>query len=94
MKAATFILCVLVLSAHALLVLADCQIAGRRLQPGETYQPPGRCVLNTCGSNGITTSKTCPSLSSLQPCKIVEDASKPFPKCCPRFDCANQNLRL
>ncbi|XP_030079954.1 U-scoloptoxin(16)-Sm2a [Drosophila hydei] len=93
MKTETVVLLIVVLGAHSLLVLGDCAFGGQNLKVGQRYSPPGRCTEYTCHTGGALTAKTCPSLASLKPCKLVEDATQPFPKCCPYFDC-EQNLRL
>ncbi|EDW86278.1 uncharacterized protein Dwil_GK17235 [Drosophila willistoni] len=88
MKAVTFVLCILVLGAHSLLVMAvDCESGGHKLKVGESYKPADRCVQYTCTAPGSITGKTCASAASLKPCRIVQDVTKPFPQCCPKFEC-------
>ncbi|KAH8364948.1 hypothetical protein KR200_005236 [Drosophila serrata] len=88
MKSVTFVLCLLVLGAHSLLVFAaDCEIASQKLSAGQTYSPPGRCLQYTCQGPKSLIAKTCPSIQSLKPCKMESDLTKPYPDCCPKFNC-------
>ncbi|XP_030568919.1 U-scoloptoxin(16)-Er8a [Drosophila novamexicana] len=93
MQPVTVVLCLLVLGAHMLLVLSDCEVGGQSLKVGQTYKPPGRCIEHTCQANGSVKGKTCPSVATLKPCKLVENVNEAFPKCCPYYDCDN-NLKL
>ncbi|EDV44500.1 uncharacterized protein Dana_GF20393 [Drosophila ananassae] len=89
MQPVTFVLCLVVLGAHSLLVFgADCEIAGQKLNKGETYKPPDRCIQHTClGAPRRIQTVMCPSVASLKPCKLVSDTSKPYPACCPKYEC-------
>ncbi|XP_039496955.1 uncharacterized protein LOC120455129 [Drosophila santomea] len=88
MKSVTFVLCLLVLGAHSLLVFAaDCNVAGHKFNAGEKYTPEGRCLQYTCAGRNAVTAVGCPAVASLKPCKMEEDLSKPFPGCCPYFNC-------
>ncbi|XP_017076983.1 uncharacterized protein LOC108111870 [Drosophila eugracilis] len=88
MKSVTFVLCLLVLGAHSLLVFAvDCEISGQKLKTGETYSPEGRCIQYTCRGHKSLSALACPALASLKPCKLEEDLTKPYPGCCPKFNC-------
>ncbi|EDW06667.1 venom peptide MmKTx1 [Drosophila mojavensis] len=94
MKTETIVLLIVVLGAHSLLVLGDCVFVGQNLKVGDSYSPPGQCVQFTCQAGGAITGKACPALATLQPCKMVEDDTKPFPLCCPYYDCGEKDLRL
>ncbi|XP_016952065.1 uncharacterized protein LOC108025894 [Drosophila biarmipes] len=88
MTSVTFVLCLIVLGAHSLLVFgADCVIGEQKLKIGETYAPAGRCLQYTCQGKQSLSALTCPSVATLKPCKMEEDLSKPYPGCCPRFNC-------
>ncbi|EDX17618.1 uncharacterized protein LOC6725653 [Drosophila simulans] len=88
MKSVTFVLCLLVLGAHSLLVFAvDCEIGGHQFKTGEKYTPEGRCLQYTCKGPKQVTALGCPAIASLRPCKMEEDLSKPYPGCCPKFNC-------
>ncbi|KAH8295585.1 hypothetical protein KR018_006226 [Drosophila ironensis] len=88
MQSVAIVVCLLVLSTHTFMVsAADCTIAGKKLNRGESYKPPERCIKYSCEGPGKLQATTCPSVAALKPCKMVSDVSKPYPECCPRFDC-------
>ncbi|KAH8420029.1 hypothetical protein KR009_005049 [Drosophila setifemur] len=88
MKPVTFVLCLLVLAAHSLVVFAvDCEIGGQKLNTGDTYKPPDRCLQYTCQGPKKITAVNCPSVATLKPCKLESDVTKPYPACCPKFNC-------
>ncbi|XP_017125571.1 uncharacterized protein LOC108144915 [Drosophila elegans] len=88
MKSVTFVLCLLVLGAHSLLVFAvDCEVGGQKFKTGETYSPEGRCMQYKCQGPRKLSALTCPTIASLKPCLLTSDLSKPYPGCCPKYDC-------
>ncbi|XP_020804993.1 uncharacterized protein LOC110181551 [Drosophila serrata] len=88
MESVTFVLSLLVLSAHALLVFGvDCNIDGHKLMAGEKYTPKGKCVEYTCAGKEAISLIGCAQTVSSKPCKKVEeDLSKPYPSCCSYFE--------
>ncbi|XP_017036189.1 uncharacterized protein [Drosophila kikkawai] len=88
MESVTFVLCLLVLGAHALLVFGvECNIDGHKLNGGEKYTPKGTCMEYECHGNGAVSLVECPMELSIKACKEVEeDLSKPYPSCCSYFE--------
>ncbi|XP_034140000.1 venom toxin OcyC11 isoform X1 [Drosophila guanche] len=88
MKSLTFVLCLLVLGAHSLLALAvDCDFEGHKLNTGESYKPNGQCMQYTCEGPKQLIGKNCPMEAHRKRCKLVGDVTKPYPQCCPKFQC-------
>ncbi|KAI8033330.1 hypothetical protein M5D96_013934 [Drosophila gunungcola] len=47
----------------------------------------GYCIRLECTDDYLLLIRQCPSIASLKPCKLTSDLSKPYPGCCPKYDC-------
>ncbi|XP_002134022.3 venom toxin OcyC11 [Drosophila pseudoobscura] len=90
MKWLDFVLCLVFLGTHSQLVQTvdlGCEFRGLKLLRGQSYQPADQCMQYTCQDAKLMVGKACPLVAGPKRCKLVSDATKPYPKCCPKLQC-------